>query len=186
MQGDLSAMGQAAAGQLATGGAALDARNKNFSGLLGIGSQEQMQQQRELDSAKGEWDKAQNHDIEQLNVLLSSLGMSPYGKSESTDKVTSGGGGTDFAQMGTGIISILGALFGLSDERTKTDIEKVGVNEATGIPIYDYRYKGDPKNSPKIRGPMAQDVEAVFPEHVIEVNGIKAVDRRVLGVLSNV
>jgi len=183
MQGELTAAGAAGQGQLATGNALLDQRNKDFTGLLGIGTQQQAQTQKELDDAKGKFDEEKNYDLERLNVLLSSLGMSPYGKTENATKTTQGGSsGTDFAQMGLGILSL---LMGISDERMKTDIKKVGTDEETGIPLYSYRYKGDPKTYPKILGPMAQDVEKTIPAAVAEVGGIKMVDKRILGILGN-
>jgi Chaperone of endosialidase len=74
--------------------------------------------------------------------------------------------------MGLGIMKM---LFGLSDRRDKTDIEKLGKSEETGLPIYAYRYKGDPKNTPKVVGPMAQDIEKKYPEAVKEVGGHKIV-----------
>jgi hypothetical protein len=58
----------------------------------------------------------------------------------------------------------------------KTDIEKVGRDKETGLNMYAYRYKGDPKTYPKVVGPMAQDVEKKYPEQVREVAGRKAVN----------
>jgi hypothetical protein len=64
----------------------------------------------------------------------------------------------------------------LSDKSEKTDIKKIGKDEDTGLNLYSYRYKGDPKTYPKTVGPMAQEVEKKFPEMVKEVAGRKAVD----------
>ena len=50
----------------------------------------------------------------------------------------------------------------MSDRSTKTDIQKVGKHKPSGLPIYAYRYKGDPKSYPKTVGPMAQDVRSKF------------------------
>lgn len=152
-------------------------RDKDVAGLSQIGLQQQQQQQRELDDKKNRFDEAENYDLERLNILLSSLGMSPYGKTETATKTTSGGGGTDWASMGLGIFSILA---GLSDRNEKTDIQKVGKDDATGLDLYAYRYKGDPKTYPKVVGPMAQDVEKKFPNHVRKVNGKRIVDMRFL------
>jgi len=58
-----------------------------------------------------------------------------------------------------------------SDRRLKTDIKKVGVTES-GLPVYTYKYKGSNVTE---MGVMAQDVEEVFPEAVVEINGFKAV-----------
>lgn len=50
-----------------------------------------------------------------------------------------------------------------SDRRAKTDISKLGKDKSTGLPLYAYRYKGDPKTYPKVVGPMAQDVAKKYP-----------------------
>ena len=47
----------------------------------------------------------------------------------------------------------------------KTDIQKIGTH-STGLPIYAYRYKGDPKSYPKVVGPMAEDVMKIAPHAV--------------------
>jgi hypothetical protein len=60
----------------------------------------------------------------------------------------------------------------LSDRRAKEDIKQVGTLE-NGLPVYIFRYKGDPKVQ---MGLMAQDVEKVNPHAVIDVNGIKHVN----------
>lgn len=157
-------------------------RLADFSALLGIGGQEQAQTQRELDDQYRRFLEKENHSLEDLNIRLSALGMSPYGKSETTN--TTGkpaSAGTDFAQMGLGILSLLPALAGLSDERLKTD--KVKVGKKAGVDIFDYRWKGQSKKMPKTRGPMAQDVEKKYPGAVHDVGGVKVVDGRVLGAL---
>jgi hypothetical protein len=179
MQGDVNNMMSGAQGLLAAGSAAQDQRGKDFAGLLGIGQQEQTQQQQVLNDLKSRWDEAQGYDTERLNTLLSALGMSPYGKTENTEKTTTGGSsGTDFAQLGLGVLSL---LFGLSDETMKTDIKKLGKDPKTGLPLYSYRYKGDPKTYPKVVGPMAQDVEKMYPGSTIRVGGKLAVP---LGILA--
>lgn len=78
--------------------------------------------------------------------------------------------------MSSGIGSVLGggagALLGiLSDEREKTDIEKVGTDPDTGLALHAYRYKGDPKTYPKVVGPMAQEVEKKFPGATRKIGG---------------
>lgn len=147
-----------------------DARGKNFMGLNTIGASRQQQEQKGLDDERGKFQDAENHDLEQLNVLLSSLGMSPYGKQENTTKTTDrGSGGMDFASMGLGLLSLLPALF--SDRDAKTDITKLGKDPESGIDLYAYRYKGDPKSYPKVVGPMAQDIEKAVPGSTRRVGG---------------
>ena len=53
-------------------------------------------------------------------------------------------------------------MFGMSDENEKTDKKKIGKDPDTGLDLYSYRYKGDPKTYPKVVGPMAQDFFAAF------------------------
>lgn len=78
--------------------------------------------------------------------------------------------------------SAMGGLFGLagslgsaaimSDIRLKTDISRVGTLD-NGLPVYSYRYKA---GGPVQIGLMAQDVESVNPDAVVEIEGFKAVD----------
>jgi hypothetical protein len=84
----------------------------------------------------------------------------------------------EFAQAGasemSGLGSALGAITGMawmkSDERGKTDIKREGT-APSGIPLYSYRYKEDPKSYPKVVGPMAQDIERIAPELVSAIPG---------------
>lgn len=57
------------------------------------------------------------------------------------------------------------------DIRLKKDIRKVGKLD-NGLPIYMFRYKNDPENKLNINV-MAQDVEKVIPDAVIEIDGFK-------------
>lgn len=176
--GQAGGLRDTASGILDTAGSRQDSMMKDFSSLLTAGGMEQAQRQRLIDADMGKFNEAKNYDLEGLNTRLSALGMSPYGKSENTTKTTQGGSsGTDWASTGLGIMSL---LFGLSDRDEKTDINKVGDDPKTGIPLYSYRYKGDPKSYPKIVGPMAQDVQKKFPSHVREVGGKKMVNLALL------
>lgn len=69
--------------------------------------------------------------------------------------------------------SLIASLIG-SDRRIKDDLVKIG--EANGMPVYRYRYKGEPANVVRI-GLVAQDVEKRRPEAVFtRSDGIKFVD----------
>lgn len=70
------------------------------------------------------------------------------------------------------LTSLLGSA-ALSDCRLKTDIKRVGVLD-NGLPVYTFRFINDP-NKQVHMGLMAQDVEKVRPEAVVELNGFKAV-----------
>ena len=64
------------------------------------------------------------------------------------------------------------AVAALSDRRMKKSISEVG-RLHNGLPVYVFTYKGGTK--PQI-GVMAQDVEKVNQDAVIEINGIKMVN----------
>ncbi len=59
-----------------------------------------------------------------------------------------------------------------SDRRLKTNITRVGKTDS-GLPIYTFQFKS---GGPTQMGVMAQDVEKVIPNAVIEIDGIKHVD----------
>ena len=65
------------------------------------------------------------------------------------------------AAMGS-MLGGLGGLFTLSDERAKTDKDKIGETD-DGMGIYSYRYKGQPQ---KQIGLMAQEVQKKKPQAV--------------------
>ena len=75
----------------------------------------------------------------------------------------------------------LGASWlGRSDRRVKTDIVHVGVDEATGLNLYEFRYVDGDK---RYRGVMADEVEVNFPHAVFTMpDGYKAVNYAALGL----
>lgn len=75
----------------------------------------------------------------------------------------------DTITKGIGAVSSLSSLF--SDRREKTDIEKLGKDPESGLEMYAYRYKSDPKTYPKVVGPMAQDVEKASPGSTTKIGG---------------
>jgi hypothetical protein len=174
--------------------------------MASLGDFQRNYEQQLLNQEAARYDAQRNYPLEQLNIKMSALGMSPYGKSTSTTgpAQTQGanygmqalGGALSGAQLGsslfgasgalsglgissgagTGITALLGALLPFSDETEKTDVKKVGTDPETGVGIYAYRYKGDPKSYPKVVGPMAQEIEQKYPDQVVNVGGKKAVN----------
>lgn len=63
---------------------------------------------------------------------------------------------------GIGQLGAAAAPWLLSDRRAKTDIKKIGMM-GQGLPLYEYRYKGD--DQPQV-GVIAQDAEKVVPDAV--------------------
>jgi hypothetical protein len=81
--------------------------------------------------------------------------------------------------------SVLGAGIGLipvpSDIRLKTNIELIGIDSHTKLPTYEFAYKAAP--TIRYRGVMAQDVEKVYPQAVVEgTDGYKRVRYDMLGM----
>jgi hypothetical protein len=156
---------------------------QNLMAALGGAGLQQQQQQQQMTAQ-------QQTPIDQLQILLSTIGGIPYGHTQTGTATQTGLGPTSNpALTGLGGLSSLasltgtiGGLFGnaaplaaLSDRTMKTDIKKVGTDSLTDLALYSYRYKGDPKTYPKTVGPMAQEVREKYPDQVIEVGGKLAI-----------
>jgi hypothetical protein len=79
--------------------------------------------------------------------------------------------------------SILGFASSLpfSDRRLKQNIERVGFDPDTGLPLYEFEYRSHP--GMRYRGVMADDVEPLYPEAVVHTSsGYAAVDYPKLGI----
>jgi len=181
----------AGAGQVgALAGAGQQYRLGEVAALESAGRAQQAQQQAYLDEAYRRFAEERNYPLTQLGIRQAGLGGVPY--STTTSQTSPGGspglaglGGAALgAQMG-GLIPGMGAGFGaglgglvalLSDKSMKTDIEKVGKDKESGLTMYAYRYKGDPKNYPKVVGPMAQEIAEKYPDQVKKVGGKLAVN----------
>ncbi len=70
-------------------------------------------------------------------------------------------------QTESSIASLAMMALMFSDRRLKEDIKRVGKTEG-GLPVYTYRYKGEPTTQ---MGVMAQDVEEKHPEAVFGLGG---------------
>jgi hypothetical protein len=76
------------------------------------------------------------------------------------------------AQMG-GLFQLGAAAIPLlSDRRVKTDVKRIGATDG-GLPVYTFRYIGSPVTQ---MGVMADEVETVIPEAVVEIGGVLHVD----------
>lgn len=171
---NLDALTGAGQGLLSSASAENDAALRNYAGMFQNSQLLTSQKQKKLDAKYSKWQDRQNYPTDMLNLRLSALGMSPYGKTETTDKtVTPASSGTDWAQAGLGVFSL---LLGLSEDDTKTDKEKVGKLPGTDLDIWAYRYKKDPKDRPKVVGLMASDIQEKMPEAVIDIGGKRIVD----------
>lgn len=145
--------------------------NNDLGRLLSIGGMQQDQSQKYLNDQLARFIEQRDYPKEQLNILLSSLGMSPYGKTQTTTQNNPTNWGGVVSGVGSGLLG----LAMMSDETMKTDVQKVGKDKQTGLDVYSYRYKGDPKTYPKVVGLMADDIEEKMPNTVEKVGGKKAV-----------
>jgi len=181
---ELEAHGQTiqASGELRqTADAAQAARMNEIAQYLGLGSIAQQQKQREGDLRANKWQKKWDYPLEQLNILLASLGMSPYGHTETGTSTTKSSGGGAGQALGAGL-GLLQMFAGLSDRDEKTNIELL--DDSGPVPVYAYDYKADVKRAkkrkrpmgPKRVGPMAQDVEKLVPAAVRKVGGKRVID----------
>ena len=75
----------------------------------------------------------------------------------------------------------LTAAFKYSDRRLKQNIEEVGRDERTMLPLYEFEYTSG--SGKRYLGVMADDVEKRFPDMVYEMpDGYKAVNYAGLGI----
>lgn len=89
--------------------------------------------------------------------------------------ISKGGNAASAGASGAGGASGSASLF--SDIRLKEDIKLVG--KENGINIYEFKYKNKPE---RYRGVMAQEVQEIMPEAVIEKDGFLAVDYDKIGI----
>lgn len=162
---------QAAMGMGQLGTAANANIGTDLARLLSIGGMQQEQEQKYLSDAYSRFLEARDYPKDQLNIRLSALGMSPYGKTQTTTESSP----ANWGGIAQGAGSALLGLAMMSDKSMKTDMQKVGKDKETGLDVYSYRYKGDPKSYPKVVGLMADDVEDEMPDAVETVAGKKAV-----------
>ena len=195
---------QGAGGLAALGNAAQQSQVRNFGEQVTAGSLEQQQAQNQINAQMAKFQNAWAYPGQQLGVLQSALGMTPYGQAQQGQSTTQTQTSPDIAMSALGGMQMLGSMFaapaggtsamtgisnffGGSDRRLKTDITKVGVHKPTKLPVYAYRYKGDPKSYPKVVGPMAEDVGKTFgPGSVAQIpgsGGKMAVHPAIMGAL---
>lgn len=162
----LRAIAQQESGDVADFGASLGGINA----MNQLGTQQQQTAQRALDYY---W--------QQLAQLASLLRITNPGMNTNTTStgVTTETKPTDWGSIllgGLGLATKAAPL--LSDRKDKTDIKKLGPDPDTGVPMYAYRYKGDPKNYPKVVGPMADDLEKFLPGITKLIGGHQVVNLR--------
>jgi len=140
-------------------------------------------QREQLEEEYKKFVEKRDYEKEGLALQLSTLGMTPYGNTTTSTGNYTGTSQTkqqtpfNFGGLLTGGISLLS---GMSDRNEKTNIQKLGTDPATELPVYAYDYKADVKGK-KIAGPkrvglMAQDVEKKYPKAVKKIAGRRVID----------
>jgi hypothetical protein len=153
-----------------------DSMNKanvaNYNMLQSAGAGQRMQAQNQINAQMAKFVKAFKYPQQQLGTLLSALGMTPHDTSTSGQTTQQTTTPTDWASIISKGASAASDIYGMmpSDESLKKDITPAGKGPA-GIPIYKYRFKGALAGSPKMQGPMAQDVQKVVPQAVSQIPG---------------
>ena len=139
---------------------------------LQAGTLQQQQIQAAIDAARQQWEQFANKPLQGLGAITGATNVpSGYGKTEQKPGMLGilGGG-----------VSALGTLAGICDRSVKCDIEEIGVHEGTGLKLYAFRYKNDPKTYPKVVGPMADEVEELYPDMVRTIGGKKTIKQELM------
>jgi hypothetical protein len=183
----IQAAQQAAYSTAQLGTQAQQAKLQGLQALLGTGQLQQQLDQQQLNQNYSNWMAAQSYPYMQTAFMAGLGGLAPglggttntsgfgYGSSNQQQS----GGSSIGSSLGS-IMSLIGGLGLFSDERAKTNIDRVGEDPETGDPIYAYDYKSDVKRAketgepmpPKRLGPMAQDVAARNPDEAIDLGGL--------------
>ena len=143
-----------------TGDALNKANIANWTMLQTSGADQQQQQQNQINAQMSKFNNAWNYPTQQLNTLLSALGMSPKdtatsgsGTSQSTTQST-----PNWAELGTDLFGTAMKVFGPtgSDKKLKKDVTSLGADPVTGVPIKStIATRASRRPRLKIVGPMA-------------------------------
>lgn len=132
-----------------------------------------------IDNAVMKSDYANNFDWNNLSKYYGIIGGNSWGSNSAgsmsgTNNNTGTSQTTPSTMQNLGMMSsIMGSLF-RSDARTKNIIAEVGKTKE-GLSLYKYTYKDDPEER-IYTAPLAQDVQKLNPEAVIEINGVLYID----------
>jgi hypothetical protein len=188
-QANRSALQQGSANlaNVATAGQA--SNNADINAQLGFGNTMYAQQLAGDQAVYNEFVRQVNQQNTAQQLLNQAVANAPHSETGSTTTNTASigfspvrdtSGNTTMQNIGTGIgIAAKLAPYALSfmsDEDLKKDIEHLGRDALSGLPIKAYRWKGEPKNAKKTVGPIAQDVQKVEPQNVKRVGGKLAVN----------
>jgi hypothetical protein len=166
--------------------AAQQGLTSDYFQMLSGGKMLEDKEREKLEETYRKFAEKRDYPKEGLALRLSALGMTPYGRTEITNKNESSvsnsksSGGMDFGGLLSGGMGLLSMLGGMSDRSEKTNIEKIGHDPGPDLPVYAYDYKADVRGKkfagPKRVGYMAQDVEKKYPSAVKKISGKRVID----------
>ncbi|MEW9616019.1 tail fiber domain-containing protein [Shinella sp. S4-D37] len=136
--------------------------------LAGVGAQKDAWNNMVKQADIAQWDYQQNQPLNNIANMINLANGGGY--NNQTTPVYSNSG----AQVLGGLSSILG-LF-MSDIRSKRILSHVG-ETPNGIPMYQFVYREDPEQRIYI-GPIAQEMQEIKPDSVVEIDGTLFVDPR--------
>jgi hypothetical protein len=155
-----------------------------YGGATGAGSAAGMSAQSAGQNFMGNMGAAGNTYNSGFNTQIS--GLSSILNNQTNAYVN---GGTDIAGSIGGIMGGVANMYSSgaaaalgfpSDRRLKENVERIGFDERTKLPLYEFSYKNDER---RFVGVMADEVERVFPQAVIDTDrGFKAVNYDMLGI----
>ena len=178
---------QASQGLNTTGQTMGQLANNAFTMQNTAGTQQMAQSQDQINAQMQKFQQAWGYPTQQMGVLQSALGMTPYGQSTTGASDTQTYTPTDWAALAAAGVGAAGSIFaGKSDKRLKKNLQKLGVHPATKTPIYAFNWKGERPGAPKSLGPMAQDLAKTIPGSVAQHprTGVLHVHPAVLGAMA--
>jgi hypothetical protein len=149
---------------------------QNLGLLSGIGQQQQLLQQRGIDAARGEFQRALGYGPQQLSLLQAGMGT-PLISTTTTGQQKTGAGDV------LGTAAQLAGMYFMSDERLKENINHIGTSE-NGHKLYTWDWNDKAKRlgiKDATTGVIAQEVMKYMPKAVTkDANGYYMVNYGVL------
>jgi hypothetical protein len=140
-----------------------------------VGGQYQQDQQNSIDEAMQRFNFEQLAPLLYLQSLQSLTGTAgQYGGTTNTSGTAGGSDGGAGAMQAIGGMIMLAAMM-YSDRRLKKDVQKLS-SRADGLNFYEFRYIWEEASEPLSVGFMADEVEKIYPNAVIDIHGYKMVD----------
>jgi hypothetical protein len=144
------------------------AQQGNAQSLLAanLGQSQQANTQAFMDAMTANGNAVRQNPIDAINIKLAALGMSPYGKTTTSNSTSTPATSSNGPMQAIGgALSILPMLFGGSDRKIKKNVKRVGKVEGTDLNKYEFEYKKGFMGADmgKQVGLMAQDVERKVP-----------------------